>query len=120
MAQRSKIGVPPHAPYNPPQLSSEIVYAVKAVFSGSANAHQQTEFCRWLIAEVCKKDDMSFRPGGAEGSRDTDFAEGKRFVAISLLKPLNMPPEMVAQMREQELAQHGPLTEGDHVGRNDE
>ena len=120
MAQKTKILVPPHAPYNPPKLSSEIVYAVKALFNGKANEREQGIFTQWLIAEVCRKDDMPWFPGGLEGDRDTSFANGRRFVALSVLKPLNMPPEMVAQMREQELAQHGPLTEGDHVGRNDE
>lgn len=116
MALKSKITIPPHAPYNPPKLSSEIVYAVKALFAGKADAHQQGLFAQWLIAEVCRKDDMSFRPGGLEGSRETDFAEGKRFVAISILKPLNMPMELVAQMRVDETAHKGPITEGDEIG----
>ena len=91
MATKPKIIIPPYAPYAPARMWSEIVYAIKALQAGEATAEQQALAFNWLIVDVCKKDDMSFRPGGPEAARDTDFAEGKRFVAIQVLKAYNMP-----------------------------
>ena len=119
MALKPKGVVPPHAPYSPPKISSDLVYAVKALFAGKANEHQQGLFTQWLIAEACKKDDMPWFPGGLEGDRDTSFANGRRFVALQVVKALNMPAELVAQMREEESAQRGPVTEGEEIGRHD-
>lgn len=109
----------PSAPYYPPKISSEIAYAVQGLSAGKADAHQQSLFLQWLIVEVCKKDDISYRPG-PDGQRDTDFAEGKRFVAISVLRALNQTPEMIANLRMAEQAEAGlPITEGDEIGRHE-
>lgn len=107
----------PHAPYAPPRLPSDIVYAIKAIASGTAKQDQQQAFFEWLIIEACKKEDMPWFPGDLEADRDTSFANGKRFVAISVLKGLNMSPEDVASLRLNEQAMQGlPITEGDEVG----
>ena len=108
MALKSKIQLPAHSPLNPPTLSSDLVYATKALVLGVADASQQTLFFNWLIVECCKKDDLSFRPGGPEGVRDTDLAEGKRFVALNVLRALNMPQEQIAAMKKAEDAAVGP------------
>ena len=49
MALKTKITVPPYAPYNPPKMSSAVVYAAKAVFAGEALKDQQRLFAEWLI-----------------------------------------------------------------------
>ena len=118
MAKKTQIVAPPREPYSAPRLSSDIVYAVKAIFNGAATAEQQGVFSQWLIAEVCRKDDMSFRPG-EEGERATCFAEGKRFVALCVVKALNMPPDAVAAMRAAEALERGNLatTRGDDIER---
>lgn len=105
-----------NAPYRPARLTSEIVYGVKALRVGEATAEQQAKIFEWLILEACKKDDMSYRPG-SDGDRDTVFAEGKRFVALQVLKALNMPAEAVAEMRTAETEQRA--SEGDEIGRRD-
>lgn len=108
--------IEPWAPYSPPKLSSEIVYAIKGLFAGEATAPQQQQFAEWLISEACKKDDMPWFPGGLEGDRMTSFANGRRFVALSVLKAHNMPGEKVADMREAELAAFAPIPEGEEHG----
>jgi hypothetical protein len=107
--------LPARAPYRSPRLTSEIVYAVKAIQAGAATPAQQADFFTWLIVEVCRKDDLSFRPGGLDGQRDGDFAEGKRFVALSVLRAYNLSAEQVAAMRERELMERGlrPIEDGD-------
>lgn len=117
MSTKPRIAVPVNSPYCPPRLSSSIVYAVKGLFAGKATEEQQGVFAEWLIAEVCKKDDMSFRPGGHEGDRDTCVAEGKRFVALSILKALNMPLDAVAAMRTAETVNRGAPSNGGDIER---
>lgn len=68
----------------------DVVYAVRAVWNGTANDGQQ-KLCADWIEFVCgtgRFQDVSYRPG-ATGDRDSAFAEGKRFVGLQLLKMLH-------------------------------
>ena len=56
------------------------VSAIKAVTAGTATPEQQQRAMQYIVVVLCATDDMSFRPGGEDGRRDTDFAEGARFV----------------------------------------
>jgi len=115
----SKIAVPPYAPYNPPKMSSAIVYAAKAVFAGEALKDQQRLFIEWLTIEVCRTRDLPWFPGGLEGDRDTCLANGKRFVGLSVLRAIDMPAAEVAAMRDAELKARGlpTTTEGESIER---
>ncbi len=55
--------------------------AIKALIDGRAEPHQQQRVVVWL-RKACGMDALSFRPGGEDGRRSTDFAEGKRFVGL--------------------------------------
>ena len=45
---------------------------------------------QYIIQVLCATYDMSYRPGGEEGRRDTDFAEGKRSVGNQIVKLLKV------------------------------
>jgi hypothetical protein len=64
-----------------------VVYAVRALYDGKATDSQQRLVWEWLMF-VTGQDDISFRPG-LDGQRETDFAEGKRFVGQQLRKMLD-------------------------------
>ena len=48
----------------------------------------------WLIVDCCDYYGLSYRPG-EDGRRDTDFAEGKRFVGAQVVKMMNIKPGML-------------------------
>ena len=60
--------------------------AMQALMRGEADPAQQGRALKWIIESACGYYDLSFRPGGEEGRRDTDFAEGRRFVGASIVK----------------------------------
>ncbi len=76
--------------YEPPDCYEEaVIYAVRAWRDGTALPHQQKlawEWVQFLCGSGDGYSDLSFRPGGHEGERETNFAEGKRFVGLQLLK----------------------------------
>jgi hypothetical protein len=74
------------APYNP-----QVTAAVKAMEAGQASGAQQQLFLHWLVHNVSGAYDLSYRPGGEDGRRDSDFAEGKRFVGMQVVKQLRLP-----------------------------
>jgi hypothetical protein len=74
-------------PFEPTPYDNSIIAATRAVAGGTANEGQQKLFWKWLI-EVSGYYDLSFRPGGDDGRRLSDFAEGKRFVGSQCLKML--------------------------------
>jgi hypothetical protein len=84
-------------PWEPPAYDETVIYAVRAVHAGTANAAQQKLFWSWL-QYASGADDISFRPGDA-GQWATSFAEGKRFIGQQvrkLLHPSLTPPAMNA------------------------
>jgi len=76
-------------PHRPAEYDKEVLMAVRAFNDGKANDGQQIIVRDWLLHVVCQVDGMSYRPGGEDGRRATDFAEGKRYVANQFRKMLN-------------------------------
>lgn len=62
--------------------------AAQAMERGDATAEQQRRFMAWLLHSAAGLNEVSYRPGGLEGDRDTAFAEGRRFVALQVRKLL--------------------------------
>lgn len=93
--QRRAIAVPENAPYLPSHVFQEVAYAIRGVNAGTADASQQALAVRWIVHEVTKAYDMSYRP---ESARDSDFAEGKRYVGNELIRVINMTNEAVARL----------------------
>lgn len=87
----SRVKEPP-PPYLAPDFDVRDAYAIKALFSGTADADQQTRAVRWILSCASNMDDLSYRPG-PDGARDTAFAEGKRFVGIQLYKLAHLSSE---------------------------
>ena len=78
-----------HAPWKPPAYEPADAGALQALQRGNATAEQQKRAVAWIINGACATYDLSYRPG-EEGRRDTDFAEGRRFVGLQLVKMLKL------------------------------
>lgn len=61
--------------------------ALQALQRGDADSHAQQRALKWIIESGCSTYDLSFRPG-EEGRRETDFAEGRRFVGTHIVMML--------------------------------
>ena len=83
--------VPKEKPWLPPDYDDRVVYAVRALSQGNANQGQQAIIMRW-IRYITEFEGSAFRPGGADGDRDTNFALGKQFVGQQFFKMLH--PEL--------------------------
>jgi hypothetical protein len=120
MAIRS---IPPRAPsiapYLPPKVSKAVAYATKAVAGGTADANQQQLFMTWLIEEASRAHDMSYRPAHLGGQSDTDFAEGKRYVGLSVIRLVRMAPADIDEL-EAEKRVKGIPTAPAGMGEDDE
>lgn len=82
---------PDKSPWKPAVYDEEIIYAIRALAEGSATQLQQITAWQYIqfLAGSGDFEDLSFRPGGEDGRRETDFAEGKRFVGLQLRKMLS-------------------------------
>lgn len=80
--------VPNPDPTEHPDYTEAEVQALRALFRRSATQRQQRLALDYVIRS-CGKDDRSFRP---ESKRLSDFAEGKRFVALNLIWMLKTAP----------------------------
>lgn len=85
-AKSAKERAEKHAPYIPAAVEDADVYAIQALTQGIANPSQQKRALIWIVEKCAGVYDMTFRPGGDEGRRDSDFAEGKRFVGNQIVK----------------------------------
>lgn len=72
--------VPP--PWLPATYDEHDVLAIQALVAGTANDQQQKRVFRYIVETVCGAYDLSYRPN----ERDTAFAEGKRYVGLTLVK----------------------------------
>lgn len=68
-------------PWEPIEQSLADVSAIKSLMIGQASDVQQKRVVDWLI-RATGVEEPSFRPGGDDGRRASDFAEGKRFVGL--------------------------------------
>lgn len=57
---------------------------------GDCPPNLQQRAIKFIMWDLCGVRDLSFRPGGAEGARESDFAEGKRFIGLQIAKLLEM------------------------------
>lgn len=74
-------------PYVPDVPSGSVTMAIKALAAGNAHQEQQKMALAWIINDLCRTYDLSYRP---ESDRDTAFAEGKRFVGLMLLHEIKI------------------------------
>lgn len=57
---------------------------------GDADKGKQQRALKFIIENICGTHDVSYRPGGEDGRRDTDFAEGRRFPGLQIVKFLKL------------------------------
>lgn len=75
-------------PWEPADYDDDVVYAVRAVHAGTANAGQQKLFWAWLM-HAAGEDDWPYRPDAHGGQRATDVALGKQLTAKQVKKMLD-------------------------------
>lgn len=88
MPRPNKPGPKPE-PFVTPDYELSDAGALQALLRGEAMPHQQQAALDWIINQAAGTYDLSFRPG-ADGSRLTDFAEGRRFVGLQIVKLLKL------------------------------
>jgi len=88
MAEKAKLKRP-RDPWARPQPTAYVTLAIKGVASGTANAEQQKAAMKWIVEDLCRTYDLSYRPNS---DRDTAFAEGKRSVGLVLVEEININP----------------------------
>lgn len=84
----------PSAPWLLPPTDNPDIFAIQALSKGIANAGQQQHAWDYIVRILCQTDRMTFWPGGDDGRRGTDFAEGKRWVGLQLRRIEKLRPDM--------------------------
>ena len=79
----------------PYEITSEDIYALRALQKGQATDRQQERAFNWIISQACGAYNMSFHP---TNTRSTDFNEGRRFVANTILSSINIDPLSVENL----------------------
>lgn len=74
----------PVRPYSGSEYNEASLYAARAFWEGKASESQQLLVRDWLLHRLCKVDESTHMPGGVDGQRASDFAEGKRWVGVQL------------------------------------
>ena len=69
----------------PPDFKLADVASIQALMIGKADAEQQKRALRYIVETLAGTYDPSYRPGADEGRRETDFAEGRRFVGLRIV-----------------------------------
>jgi hypothetical protein len=77
----------------PPAMANADIFALQALERGTANPAQQQRAIAFIELTLCATDRMSFYPGGLDGRRASDFAEGKRWVGLQLRRVLRLRPD---------------------------
>jgi hypothetical protein len=83
----------PDRPWQSPHLEDADIFALQAVAKGIANDAQQKRAFDYVVRVLCETDRMTFWPGGEDGRRATDFAEGKRWVGVQLRRVEKLRPD---------------------------
>lgn len=81
-------------PWHPAPYEAADVWAWKALAEGNASEPQQKRIVKHLV-EVLGQTYDNTTHFGPEGSRLSDFAAGRRFVGLSVVKFLNYPVKLL-------------------------
>ena len=77
--------------FEPPPYDESVVYSMQALAAGKASEGQQKLAITWIVNHAAATYDLPYRPG-VDGQRDTDFACGRMFVGLQIVKMLNIVP----------------------------
>jgi hypothetical protein len=81
--------------WKPCPVTKDIAYALRAVSEGNASEFQQVQAMRWIIETAAMTYDLTYMPDSA---RDSDFAQGRRFVGLQIVKLLNLSPQQLEKL----------------------
>lgn len=84
-----------YLPHVPPAVTRRVAVATKALAAGNADPQQQIFMFNYIVRDLCKTFDLSYRPGEIDAQRATDFAEGKRWVGLRLVHLFNYPVSLL-------------------------
>ena len=87
MSRRAR---PEYRPWHPPLWDLADASALQSLEAGTADQDAQRRALKWIVEQGAGYYQMSFQPGGEEGRRDSDFAEGRRFVGAQVVKLLRL------------------------------
>lgn len=76
-------------PWTPAPFTKAELVSMQNLVKGEATEGQQKRALEWILRSVCELNGLSFRPEEGGGARATDFAEGKRWVALQICKLIN-------------------------------
>lgn len=91
------------APWFPAHWEPADVSALQALQRGEATPEQQKRALDYMI-QIAGTYDLSYRPDSA---RDSDFAEGKRWVGLQLVKLLKINLAAIRQAKRQSTQETG-------------
>jgi hypothetical protein len=75
------------AAWHPPAWDIPDAKALQQLAIGEASPEQQKRALKWIVETACGTYEMSYRP---ESARDSDFAEGRRFPGLQMVKLLKI------------------------------
>ena len=87
----------PPDPWLPADYTARDAYAIQALAKGEATPEQQKLAYAWILYSAADVNQLSYRPG-ADGGRDTAFAEGRRFVGLQLEKLNILSPDYLGKI----------------------
>lgn len=91
---------PREHPWLPASYRYADIMAIQAVAAGKADEGQQKAALNWIINHAAETYEEPFRSDADGGTRDTDYALGKAKVGREIVKMINYPPAMLAQLRD--------------------
>jgi len=97
----SKAKLPDANPVRPADWEVADAAAIQALARGDASPDQQRRALDFIMYEIAGTRDLSFRLGGEDGRRATDFADGKRFVGLQIAKLRTVNLAAIRQAKEQ-------------------
>lgn len=86
---------PDASPWKPAEWEPADVAAIQALQRGDATADQQRRALDYIIG-LAGTYDLSYRPNS---QRDTDFAEGKRYVGLQIVTKLKINLAAIRQAK---------------------
>lgn len=98
---KSQLKLPHPDPVRPADWEMADAAAIQALARGDASPDQQRRALHHIIHNIAGTYDLSFRPGGEEGRRATDFADGKRYVGLQIVTLTKLNLAAIRQAKEQ-------------------
>lgn len=60
--------------------------ALQALAQGIADEYQQKRALMWVVNNAAIINRSTYQPGGVESERDSNFAQGRRFVGLQVMR----------------------------------